>query len=254
LQRRYKSDIILLMKYSTVILTRNEQEHIEHTIRNVEDISNEIIIVDDYSDDETTQIASDMGAKIFQRNLNDNWAEQRNFALEQVQSPWTLVIDADERLNPILSQEFANFIPRSIARAIQVSRLNFYQNRQLLHSPYLPDMQIRGIRSDVRYDLSRPVHERPDVLPEEIVNFGGAMLHYTYGDAGETFAKFRRYGEIEKLSGQDVAKNPKLYRIPIRVARRFIMENALKDGWPGVVTVAAEAYGDFCAALKHPSS
>jgi len=238
------------MRYSSVILARNEQQHIAEVIENVRPLSDEIIVVDDFSQDDTPQIAEDLGATVLQRALNDDWAAQRNAAMELVQSDWTLIADADERFDAVLSDSFANFTPRAIVRALQINRLNYYQDRPLLHVTYWPDRQIRGIRSDVRYDPGRPVHERPLVSPHQIQDLDGLMHHYSYADACELFEKYRRYGEIEKRSGQEVAENPSMLRIPVRIARRVLMENALKDGWPGIATVLGEAYGDFYAALQ----
>jgi len=89
---------------SAVILSKNEQKNI---IRCLESLSwcNEIIIIDDFSTDETLEIAKKLGAKVYQRHLDDNFATQRNFGLEKVKGDWVFFVDADEKISAELAAE-----------------------------------------------------------------------------------------------------------------------------------------------------
>ena len=58
-----------MAKLSTVIITFNEQDKIERCIRSVQEISDEVIVLDSYSTDETVKIAESLGAKIYSSNF-----------------------------------------------------------------------------------------------------------------------------------------------------------------------------------------
>src|SRR4051812_36410776 len=70
--------------------------------------ADEIVIVDGFSTDQTTAIASKFTSKIHQREWT-NFGEQRNFALSKVEHPWVFFLDADEVCSPQLVGWFLKF-------------------------------------------------------------------------------------------------------------------------------------------------
>lgn len=90
--------------YSIIILTRNEAMNIGECISSA--YSDDIVVLDSHSTDDTRAIALASGARVFQRSF-DNYAAQRNaaLALPGFRYPWALMLDADERLTPALHAE-----------------------------------------------------------------------------------------------------------------------------------------------------
>ena len=93
-------------KLSVIILTFNEERHIERCLKSLRQVTNEIFIVDSYSTDRTVAIAEAMGAKIWQ-NKFINYANQFSWALSNlpINSDWVMRLDADEIISPSLAQE-----------------------------------------------------------------------------------------------------------------------------------------------------
>ncbi len=60
-----------------------------------------ILVLDACSRDHTVQFARAAGANVIQREWTD-FVDARTFALSQVTTPWTLMIDADEALDDVL--------------------------------------------------------------------------------------------------------------------------------------------------------
>ena len=56
----------------------------------------EVLVIDDYSKDDTARIVKSFGAKVFQRKLNSDFSSQRNYGLEKAKGDWVLFVDADE--------------------------------------------------------------------------------------------------------------------------------------------------------------
>jgi glycosyltransferase involved in cell wall biosynthesis len=48
----------------------------------------EIIVIDDFSTDETAAISQSLGAKVVQHALDGNWGGQQTFAIQQASNEW----------------------------------------------------------------------------------------------------------------------------------------------------------------------
>ena len=59
-----------------LILTFNEEMHIERCIKSLQSFAKDIFIVDSYSTDKTVEIAESIGAKIYQNKWPGNHAIQ----------------------------------------------------------------------------------------------------------------------------------------------------------------------------------
>jgi glycosyltransferase involved in cell wall biosynthesis len=99
---------------STIILTYNEEKHIERCINNAKQISSEIYIVDSFSNDRTVEIATRLGAKIYQNKWENNYARQFNWGLENlpINTDWVFRLDADEYLSEELINEMVHKLPK----------------------------------------------------------------------------------------------------------------------------------------------
>ena len=102
---------------SALILTYQEESNIENCLRALS-WCDDILVLDSFSTDRTTEIARDHGARIIQRPF-DNFANQRNFGLDRgdFRYPWILHLDADEIVGDDLRNEILGRLPTSTERA-----------------------------------------------------------------------------------------------------------------------------------------
>ena len=100
-----KSDI------TAIILTYNEEKHIERCILSIKEIVKKIIVIDSFSTDNTVNIAKKNNAEIFKNNFV-NQSRQVNWALKNVKfsTKWILRIDADEILTEELKKKMSEKI------------------------------------------------------------------------------------------------------------------------------------------------
>lgn len=91
---------------SVLILTYNEEIHLERCLISLKGCCKNIFIVDSYSNDQTLKIAEKHGAKVFQRSWT-NYAEQFQWGLDNcpIDTTWVMRLDADEYLEPDLVYE-----------------------------------------------------------------------------------------------------------------------------------------------------
>lgn len=104
---------------AVVILTYNEEIHIERCIKNILPFVKEVFVVDSFSSDRTCDLASSLGAKILQ-NKWVNYATQFNWGLENapITATWILRLDADEYLSEELIkhlQDKLEYLPDNIS-------------------------------------------------------------------------------------------------------------------------------------------
>jgi Tfp pilus assembly protein PilF len=81
---------------SLCMIVRNEAQFLPSCLQSVRGLVDEIIMVDTGSVDGSPQIARAFGAHVHRFRWNDNFADARNFSLEQATGDWILVLDADE--------------------------------------------------------------------------------------------------------------------------------------------------------------
>ena len=76
---------------TVVILTYNEEKHIERCIRSVKKCASDIVIIDSFSTDNTIQIADSFGARVFQ-NPWTNHAVQFQWGLDHsnITTKWVI--------------------------------------------------------------------------------------------------------------------------------------------------------------------
>ena len=85
------------MGITAIVLTFNEEFHLERCLRSLRTLADQVIVIDSFSTDKTVEIAKKNGATVIQRKFTTH-AEQFNWALESggILSDWILKIDADE--------------------------------------------------------------------------------------------------------------------------------------------------------------
>jgi len=125
---------------SVIILTYNEEIHIERCIQNVSSFVKEIFIVDCFSTDKTVELSKKLGAKVFQHKWENSYAKQFNWALKNlpIHTKWVLRLDADEYLYPELIEEIQNnlhFLENNITGVV-FKRRHIFFNRWIKKGTY----------------------------------------------------------------------------------------------------------------------
>lgn len=103
-----------MLELTVIILTKDEELHIQRCIENVLPVAKEIYVIDSFSNDRTLEIARNYtNVKILQNKWVNNYACQFNWALDHlpVDTEWVLRLDADEYLLPELVEEIKQKLP-----------------------------------------------------------------------------------------------------------------------------------------------
>lgn len=102
----HKTDI------TVIILTFNEEIHLERCIQSLLPFAKRIVVVDSFSTDNTQKIAEKYQVDFYQNAWKQNHALQFNWALENcnITTTWTMRMDADEYVTDELSQEVSHLL------------------------------------------------------------------------------------------------------------------------------------------------
>lgn len=137
------------MHLTVVILTKNEECHLERALRSVASIADRCVVVDSYSTDGTLAVAEANGAVVLQ-NPWVNYATQFNWALDQLpeDTEWVIRLDADEIVTEPLVSEISRMLPalgEEIA-GIYVSRRMTFLGRMIRWGGVFPIRVMRIFR------------------------------------------------------------------------------------------------------------
>ena len=131
---------------SVIILTFNEEIHIERCIKSVQAFAKHIFIVDSYSTDSTVELAKSLGAQVYQ-NKWTNHAIQVNWALDNlpIETKWVFRLYADEFVTNELGNEISermSLLPESVT-GLYLTRRVFFMGRWIRHGCYYPISFLR---------------------------------------------------------------------------------------------------------------
>ncbi len=222
------------MNLSVILAVRNEEENIARCLKSVKSIANEIIVVDEYSEDKTRDIARDLGAKVYLEPHHGNFHITKQKALEKAKGEWILQLDADEVVTNELASEIARVInmsdeevgsrvlpPRKIKlfqkhqqliekrdgrigkrgeiTAFFIPRLNMFLGKPLKHAGVYPDGVIRLIKNGKARFPQKSVHEQIEV-DGQVSWLENDLLHYD----SPTFRRYlRRANRYTDLTAED---------------------------------------------------
>lgn len=131
---------------SVIILTHNEEKHIERCIRSLLLFTDKVFIVDSGSTDRTVAIAESLGAKVT-HNPWVTYAVQFNFGIEHTpfKTPWLMRMDADEYVTPELADEIKHSLQAlgSEITGVYVKRRVMFMNQWIKHGGYYPIWLLR---------------------------------------------------------------------------------------------------------------
>ncbi len=236
------------------ILAHNEAANISLAIASVS-WAEQIVVVDAASDDKTGDIARSLGAQVFSEPNHPNLNINKNIAIENCNTEWVLVLDADEVISDLLAGEIRKVMTDGLFDGFLIPRRNHVLGKWVKHGSQYPDFQLRLFRKSKGRFKAEHVHERLKV-DGTIGYLNEPMDHHPYPDLAtmirknEFYARFEASGLLDK--GVRVGAAGLLWRgflKPLgRALRRLFFKGGILDGAPGVILVAFDFWNNV---LRH---
>ena len=131
---------------SIVILSKNESGNIHDCLKSVVGWVSEVIVVDDFSNDDTVKIAESQGAKVLIKKM-ENEGKHRNWAYSQARNHWVLSLDSDERLTDELRKEIREIgFDSTEFSCFTIPRRNYIGSYWLKYGGQYPAAQLKLFR------------------------------------------------------------------------------------------------------------
>ena len=166
---------------SVIILTYNEEIHIERAMKSVLPFAKEVFVVDSFSTDKTVEIAKSFGAKVLQ-NKFINYATQFNWALDNadIKTEWVMRLDADEFVTEDLQKEINEKSPKlnKTITGIYIKRRVYFMGRWIKYGGYYPTWLLRIWRKGKGYCEQRWMDEHIKITEGRVVFFKNDIIDW----------------------------------------------------------------------------
>ncbi len=177
---------------STFLIVKNEEKFIASCLNSIKDISDEIVIVDTGSTDNTLELIKQFNVKLYHYKWNHNFSDARNFALKHCSKDLILYIDADEKLTEnsrkIIKQIKLNNTPNKIGYLCKVKSISLITHKATNQMSY-----PRLFNNSNEIAFRGAIHEQilESLLDNNyiILNSDIEILHYGYDYSKEALLK-----------------------------------------------------------------
>jgi hypothetical protein len=174
------------------MIARDEADCIGDAIRSCRGVVDDIVVVDTGSADGTPELAKSLGARVFHQAWEDSFSKPRNLGLEQVKTPWVLVLDCDEKLQADSHAPLVEFCRTTEAHAGMV-HLHVHTEAGVS-----PSRRPRVGRGDKGYRFHYRLHERIHPVFESVADTNIIIEHYGYITKPRE-AKEKLYSRLQQL-------------------------------------------------------
>ncbi len=145
------------------LVVRNEHNRIERCLTRAAEYCDELVVVDQDSDDDTRELAGQFGATVIDDECRGSPEASRPLAAAVTKSDWILVLDCDEHVVDDAIPEMLEIIEtdRHLA-GVQFSIGCYIDGERILLLPdgsYHPNVQLRMFRKGC-VDYGLQLHER----------------------------------------------------------------------------------------------
>ena len=234
---------------SIVIICKNEASQIAATLTSLEGISDDVIVYDNGSTDDTLEIVKKFPVRLYTGDW-EGFGKTKNKANAHAKYDWILSMDADESVNEELKKALTGFNEPDEKTIYKIRFRNFLGDKPLLHGEWGRDWHMRLFnRKYVSWD-EEPVHEKLVMANgTKIKKLDGMILHRTADNIADYAMKTVKYALLNAEKYQRNGIKSSWFKI--RIAPRFSFANyyllkaGFLDGHAGYVCAKMTEYYTF---------
>lgn len=220
-----------MIKISGVIITYNEEEHLEKCLKSLVGVVDEIVVVDSFSTDKTPEICEAYNV-IFIQNKFEGYIEQKNYALSHAKNDYILSLDGDEALSDTLKDSILKAKANWSFDGYYCNRLNNYCGQWIKHSDWYPDKKLRLFKKG--HGEWKGINPHDSYTLKEGLKAGklkGDLLHWIYRDYSEHNLKVENFSNIAAQAYFDLGKKSSIWKILFNPTWAFFKAYFLRLGF-----------------------
>jgi glycosyltransferase involved in cell wall biosynthesis len=239
-------------KVSVTVITKNEAADLADALTSVA-WADEIVVVDSESSDETTAIARRFTDRVVVREW-PGYIAQKNYAASIASHDWILSLDADERVTPALAAEIRSTLAGGLSHAaFRIPRITWHLGRWMRSTDWYPDYQTRLYDRRAAEWTGKYVHEGVAVRGSR-GQLQQSLLHYAYRNIADHLETMNRYTTYAARQMHEDGQTAGLVQLaghpPLAFLRNYIARGGVRDGIPGLIISAMNAYYVFLKYSK----
>ncbi|MFH1699250.1 MAG: glycosyltransferase family 2 protein [Candidatus Zixiibacteriota bacterium] len=240
------------MKISAILITKNEEANIERCLQSVS-WTDEIVIVDSHSTDQTIEIAQKYGARIYSPEWT-GFGQAKQYALDKATGDWILSIDADEEISFTLKNEILQLLENDPPNdGYYIPRKTQFLGKWILFSGWYPDYVLRLFKKCSGRFTDVLVHEKVEV-DGQTGRLHNPMMHYSYPTLEDYLRKLDQYSTLgaEELFKRGQKCSPYFLAIkpPFSFLRKLVFQKGWRDGWEGFLIAYLTSTGTLLKYAK----
>lgn len=238
---------------SICYITLNAEKHLAKSLQQSQKLTDDIVIVDSGSTDNTANIAKAYAVNFIEQDWL-GFAAQKQMAIDNCQHHWVLFLDADE----ILSDEAIDEIQTVLSQvnkpaAFSLPRQNWFQGKWIRHGSWWPDRVVRLV--DRRQGKMKPVQVHESWQTDgEIHELQGVIQHFSFDSYGDLLKKADSYSDLASQQlfeqGQSCSKWAPLSHAFASFIKFFIIKQGFRDGIEGAAIAYTNGLGAFLKYAK----
>jgi glycosyltransferase involved in cell wall biosynthesis len=239
------------MGISAVFITLNEEKRIAKAL-GAGSWDDEIVVIDSGSTDHTVDEARRHGAKVFQRKFDD-FASQKNFALEKAAQEWVLFLDADEIVTGELHKEAAEAVNTEAFNGYMIPRTNVIFGRAMRYGGHQGDSHLRLFRKGAAH-FEGAIHEKV-LVKGHVGRLESPIMHYSTETVNEYLAKLELYTDLEAhlllKSGRKVPVRDMALKPLLKFIKQYFLQGGFLDGVEGFMFYRLSMFYLFVKYAKY---
>lgn len=239
-------------KLSTSIIALNQADKIADAISTVL-WTDEIVLADSASTDDTAAIAERMGARVVQIPFT-TFSELRNRAADACSGDWILSLDTDERCTAAVRDEILTLLAgKPDCDAYYIPRRNWFMGRWIKGSGWYPNYRQPQLyrKGSMRY--TRIIHEAVEMVDGGRIGYlKNPMWQFPFRNFEELLHKANRYSTVgaRMLEDRQVSMGTALAHGIWAFVRHYVFKAGFRDGWAGFVIAFGNLEGTFYRYAK----
>lgn len=235
-------------KISGIVITKNNEDKIADCIRSMSWLD-EVVVVDDFSQDRTREICESLGARVVCHPF-EGFVEQKKYATSLTRNRWVLQLDADERVSEEMREAIEKIPEGDFEKyaCFEFRRRTYFWGKWIKHSTFYPDYKPRLFDKERGEWGGINPHDKffPDGPTKKIK---ADILHFQDWDL-KTYAE--RVILYSKLSAQEYyrqGRRARWHHVTVRPLYtffyRYFIRGGFLDGIQGLVISVMGAFGTF---------
>ena len=234
---------------SVVIICKNEAAVIGATLQSLQGVSDDIIVYDNGSTDDTVAIAKGFNVQVHQGSW-EGFGKTKTKANSLAKHDWILSLDADERIDTDLKKSLLAFQPTGNRVVYDLRFKNFLGDKLLKYGEWGHDYHIRLFNRTIVQWNNEPVHETLLIPPDvKAIRMNGCILHKTMKDLHEYAHKMVHYAMLSADKYYQKGKKASWFKIRLSPGFNFLNYYVLKlgflDGHAGYICARMTAHYTF---------